>query len=84
MAPPICYKSHLSKQREFLDCSQLLKTELNVSLPMTDTTKSHGIYECYHIKDLCITTVRDLDHHGCWFCEFLSPCRLVHSVILIY
>jgi hypothetical protein len=38
---------------------------LNVSLSMTDTTKSHGIYEFYHIKDLCITTISDLDHHGC-------------------
>jgi hypothetical protein len=63
--PLICYKSHLSKQGGFLDCSQLLKAELNGSFPMNDITKTHGIYECYHIKDLCITTISNLDHHGC-------------------
>ncbi len=47
------------------DCSQLLKIELNGSLPMNDTTKTHGIYECYHIRDLFITTISHLDHHGC-------------------
>ncbi len=28
------------------------------SLPINDTTKTHGIYECYHI-------ISHLDHHGC-------------------
>jgi hypothetical protein len=60
-----------------LDCSQLLKIELNGSSPINDTTKTHAIYECY-----CI--ISHLDHHGRWFCEFLSPYRLVQSVILIY
>jgi hypothetical protein len=38
----------------FLDCSQLLKIKLNGNLPINDTTKAHGIYECYHIVDSCI------------------------------
>jgi hypothetical protein len=56
--PLICYESHLYKQWGFLDCSQLLKIKLNGSLPMNDTPKAHGIYECYHIVDLCITDKR--------------------------
>jgi hypothetical protein len=49
--PLICYESHLYKQLGFLDCSQLLKIKLNGSLPINDTTKAHGIYECCHIVD---------------------------------
>jgi len=56
--PLICYESHLYKQWGFLDCSQLLKIKLNGSLPINDTTKAHGIYEFYHIVDLCITYKR--------------------------
>jgi len=51
----ISYESHLYKHWGFLDCSQLLKMKLNRSLPINDTTKAHGMYECYHIGDLCIT-----------------------------
>jgi len=53
--PLICYESHLYKHWGFLDCSQLLKMKLNRSSPINDTTKAHGMYECYHIVDLCIT-----------------------------
>jgi hypothetical protein len=56
--PLICYQSHLYKHWGFLDCSQLLKIKLNCSLPINDTTKAHGIYECYHVVDLCITDKR--------------------------
>ncbi len=64
------YKSHLSKKLGFIHSSQVLKTELNGSLPIIDTTKTRGIYEWYHGKDLCITMVRDLGQHGCKFCEY--------------
>jgi hypothetical protein len=53
--PLICYESHFYKDWGFLDCSQFLKIKLNGSLPINDTTKAHGIHECYHIVDLCIT-----------------------------
>jgi hypothetical protein len=56
--PLICYESHLYKQWGFLDCSQLLKIKLNGNLPINDTTKAHGICECYHIVDSCITDKR--------------------------
>jgi hypothetical protein len=58
--PLICYKSHLYEHWGFLDCSQLLKINLTGSLPINYTTKAkaHGIYECYHIVDLCITDKR--------------------------
>jgi hypothetical protein len=42
--PLICYESHLHKQWGFLDCSQLLKIELNGSLPINDTTKTDAIW----------------------------------------
>jgi hypothetical protein len=56
--PLIWYESHLCKEGGFLDCSQLLKLKLNGSLQINDTTKAHGIYECYHIMDSCITDKR--------------------------
>ncbi len=56
--PLMWYESHLCKQWGFLDCSQLLKMNLNGSLPINATTKAPGIYECYHIMDSCITDKR--------------------------
>jgi hypothetical protein len=32
---------------------------------MDETPKTHGIAECYHIMDLCITTRSHLNDHGC-------------------
>jgi hypothetical protein len=29
--------------------------KLNASLPINDATKAHGIYERYHIQELCLT-----------------------------
>jgi hypothetical protein len=69
----IRYKSHLSKKSGFIDSSQL-----NGSLRVIDSTKTRGIYELYHIEDLCIATISD--QHGCKFCEYFHP---VESVRLI-
>jgi hypothetical protein len=56
--PLICYESYLYQQWGFLDYSQLLKIKLNGSLPINDTTQAHGIHECHHIVDWCITDKR--------------------------
>jgi hypothetical protein len=52
--------------------------------PVNDVTETHGIYECHHIKGKCMTSTSVLDPHGCYYCEFLSPCRSILSVIVIY
>ncbi len=79
--PLICYETHLYKHWGFLDCSQLLKIKLNCTLPVNDTTKARGIYECYHIVDLCITDKRSW---STWPLVLWVPFTLVQSVILIY
>jgi len=74
-SPLIRYRSHLFKKLRFVDSSQL-----NGNLRVIDTTKTRGIYELYHIKDLCIAMISDIDQHGCKFCEYFHH---VESVTII-
>jgi hypothetical protein len=76
-SPLIRYKTHLSKKLGFIDSSRVLETELNGILPIIDTTKTRGIYKWYQRKDLCITMIRDLDQHGCKFCEYCHQVTII-------